>query len=155
MLLSLAHAWKTFHVRAALVNTINQPHLRHRNLHLQACISQPQQAVINSSGFSDERTGWDMRGNLQPFVRNGLPSAVASRTADHHGIGLGFEPCSFAGQPLHVMKFINLPECSGLLRKKDKTRAHSTKDCLPPARVKGFSASVSAGQQSSSLTTLI
>jgi len=47
------------------------------------------------------------RRNLQHFVRNELASAVVNRTADQHGIGLGFKPCPFAGQPLHVMKSVN------------------------------------------------
>jgi hypothetical protein len=46
------------------------------------------------------------RHNHQHFVRNGLASAVVSRTADQHGSGLGFKQCPFAGQPPHVMKSI-------------------------------------------------
>ena len=90
----LPHGKQPSHVRAAPKKTISQPHLRYRNLHLQACVSQPQQAGINSSGFStsDERTGRDIRGSLQPLYETSwqVPSPVEplisteSDLASHH-----------------------------------------------------------------------
>jgi hypothetical protein len=79
-------------------------------MYLSAAISRHQFFRIFHIGQAN-RPGYKRQPST--FVRNELASAVTSRTADQHGIGLGFTPCPFAGQPLHVMKFIIPPSFTG------------------------------------------
>jgi hypothetical protein len=97
--------------------------------HSQTYLTQPLHTGFGFSRLFLDKHSYKAgikRCNHQHFVRNGLASAVVSRTADQHESGLGFTPCPFAGQPLHVMKSIIYRNAQAFAKRGIVSRVNST-----------------------------